>query len=240
MSDNSYASLVSAAERLLKYKFRDDRTILRALTHPSYNDEPGASSDYERLEFLGDAVLSMIIVDEIYHRFPEMSEGDMTKVKIAVVSGTTLTQVAEKLGLANLLIVGESEKGTLGRGLASALENVFEAIVGALYLDGGLEAARAFVIRVLGDRIHPETAQGLEHPKSLLQELVQARGLTLIYEITGESGPPHDRSFTSRVIVDGKVLGEGVGRSKSKAEMNAAAAALDRLRVESSAIPESS
>lgn len=229
MTSDPHTSRIAAAERLLGYRFRDPETIVRALTHPSHADELGATADYERLEFLGDTVLSMIVVDEVFHRFPEMPEGIMTKVKITVVSGTTLTEVAEELGLADLLVVGESEKGTGGRGLASALENAFEAIVGALYLDGGLEAARAFVLRVLGDRIHPGAAQGLEHPKSLLQELVQARGAALVYEITDVSGPPHDRSFTAHVVVDGTVFGEGAGRSKKEAEMNAAAAALGQL-----------
>lgn len=221
---------ISRAQEILGYTFADSALLERALTHPSFSDEPDCECDYERLEFLGDAVLGLIVVDEIYRRYPEMPEGGMTKVKIAVVSGTTLSDVAGNLGLADLIRLGESEKGTGGRGMHSALENAFEALVGAAYLDGGIEAARGVVLRTLSDRIVPDIAEALEHPKSLLQELAQAVGPPPVYTIVSSDGPPHERSFLSEVSVGGEVLGRGSGRSKKEAEMNAAAKAIEHLR----------
>ncbi len=221
---------IARAQEILGYAFADPGLLERALTHPSFTDEPNCECDYERLEFLGDAVLGLIVVEELYRRFPEMPEGGMTKLKIAVVSGTTLSEVAGELGLADLIRLGQSERGTGGRGMHSALENAFEALVGAVYLDAGLDTARALVLRTLSDRIVPDLAEALEHPKSLLQELAQAEGPPPIYTIVSSSGPPHDRSFHADVSVGGTVLGHGSGRSKKEAEMNAAAEAMARLR----------
>lgn len=223
------AQRLVAAQQLIGRDFDDPSLLERALTHPSFIDEPGVFQDYERLEFLGDAVLGLIVVEEVYRRFPDIPEGVMTKIKIAVVSGTNLTSVAEELGLASLILMGQSEVGTKGRGLSSALENVFEAIVGALYLDGGLDASREFVLRTLGGRISPEAVELLEHPKSELQEFLQARGTVPEYCVIATQGPPHDRTFEVVVSVGKVEAGRGVGRSKKEAEANAAACALASL-----------
>lgn len=232
MSPISDTQRLEAAQTLLGHRFADLVLLDRALTHPSFVNDPDCRCDYERLEFLGDAVLGLIVVDETFARYPDLPEGTMTKVKIAVVAGTTLLEVAADLGLAGLIKVGESERGTGGRGMASALENAFEALVGALYLDGGLDIARQFVLKVLGDRITPESALDLEHPKSRLQELVQSHGGAPEYRIVDVSGAPHDRTFTAEVIVEGRSVGTGSGPSKKLAEMNAAAAAIERLAEE--------
>ena len=218
------------AQGIIGHRFADVGLLDAALTHPSYAEEANGSVGYERLEFLGDAVLGLVVVEECYRRFPDLSEGVMTKIKIAVVSGNVLTASAEELGLAPLLLLGEGERRNANRGRASALENAFEAVVGAIYLDGGYEAARAFVLRTLGERIVPEIAVDEEHPKSALLELVQARGHIAVFNIESSEGPPHDRVFSASVSVDGKLLGTGSGRSKKEAEMNAAAAALDKLQ----------
>jgi ribonuclease III len=224
-------STLLRAERVVGYRFSDRSLLSRALTHPSMTSEAASELDYERLEFLGDAVLGLVIVDEIYRRFPELPEGVMTKLKASLVSGDSLVDAAEKLGLASLIALGQSEQGTGQRGLRSALENAFEALVGALYLDGGLEAARAFAIASLGPRIAIESLGALEldHPKSRLQEIVQARGGVVAYEILSEEGPPHARSFAAEVSVDGLPLGSGVGNTKKEAEMCAAREALTRI-----------
>jgi len=222
---------LDTAESLAGHRFSDRNLLLRALTHPSYTEEPHAAQDYERIEFLGDAVLGLVVVHEIFERFPYMPEGQMTKLKIGVIAGRTLTDVAQRLGLGELLLLGPSETGTDGRGMTSALENAFEALIGALYLDAGLDAARDFILRVLGDRIDPQVTAVPEHPKSMLQEILQARGLTPVYEVTRTAGPPHDRVFQVRVVVDGKVMGTGSGHSKKEAEMNAAEQALGSLNV---------
>lgn len=223
------AERLASAERILGHTFADPGLLELALTHPSFTDEPHSFHDYERLEFLGDAVLGLVVVEAIYTSFGDMPEGTMTKLKVSLVAGTTLAAVAQELGLADLLLVGDSEIGTGGRGMASALENVFEATCGALYLDGGYQAARTFVLGVLGDRIEQRTSESLDHPKSRLQEIVQARGDVPEYKIVGEEGPPHDRSFVATVMVDGRPLGTGAGHSKKQAEMNAAQQALDSL-----------
>jgi len=221
---------LESAQRIIGHRFADVALLDAALTHPSYAEEADGSVGYERLEFLGDAVLGLVVVEECYRRFPDLSEGVMTKIKIAVVSGNVLTASAEELGLAPLLLLGEGERRNASRGRASALENAFEATVGAIYLDGGYEAARAFVLRTLGERIVPEIAVDEEHPKSALLELVQARGHNAVFSIESSEGPPHDRVFSASVSVDGKLLGKGNGRSKKEAEMNAAAAALIKLQ----------
>ncbi|MDH4139965.1 MAG: putative dsRNA-binding protein, partial [Coriobacteriia bacterium] len=151
------------------------------------------------------------------------------KLKIAVVSGPVLTSAAEDLGLESLLRLGESERSDGGRGRPSALENALEALVGAVYLDAGIETVRAFILRVLGDLIHPAAADEFEHPKSRLQELLQARGQTPEYEIVAFQGPPHRRMFSARALLGDEVLGEGTGPSKRAAEMEAARQALERL-----------
>lgn len=223
------AERLQRAQEILGYTFEDIELLRLATTHPSYSDSRHALDDYERLEFLGDAVMTLIVAEEVFRRFPEMAEGELTKLKIAVVSGAVLTEVGERLDIAELIRVGESERGGT-RGRASALENVVEALVGALYLDGGLDAARTFVLRELGPRIDPETASILDHPKSALQEIVQARGGTVEYIIEGFEGPPHDRVFRAAVLVDGGILGTGQGRSKKEAEMRAADQALAMLQ----------
>jgi ribonuclease-3 len=218
------------AEAVLGHSFRDRRLLRDALTHPSYADETGAEASYERLEFLGDAVISVVVSELAFRAHPELSEGDLTRLKIAAVSGSTLSEVAGRLGLEDAIFLGSSELAAGGRGRASALENTFEALVAALYLDAGFDTARAFVARVLGHMIEDADALLAAHPKSALQELVQASGRVPSYLIVSESGPPHERRFTAVVEVDGEVLGEGQGSSKRDAEMRAARAALDRLQ----------
>lgn len=227
---SSDRSRLDTAQTVVGHVFADPSLLDAALTHPSYAEERSGSVGYERLEFLGDAVLGLVVVEECYRRFPDLSEGVMTKIKIAVVSGTVLTAAAETLGLSSLLQLGAGERRNAVRGRASALENAFEAVVGAIYLDAGYEPARAFVLRTLGERIVEEIAVDEEHPKSALFELVQAQGLTAHFTIEGSEGPPHERVFNASVTVAGELLGTGTGRSKKEAEMNAAAEALAHLK----------
>ena len=220
---------LAAAEELVGHNFADRTLLQKALTHPSSSDGLDAYEDYERLEFLGDAVLSLVVVEEVFRRFPDLPEGVMTKMKIALVAGTTLSAVADEMGLASLIRVGLSEMGTDRRGLSSALENVYEALVGALYLDAGLPTVRHFVLRTLGDRFGQDAIEGLEHPKSVLQEILQARRTVPVYLVTAVNGPPHDCVFEVAVSVDGEEIGVGQGRSKKEAESAAASDALETL-----------
>lgn len=221
------SAAVDAIERVVGYRFVDTALLEAALTHPSATEGVSGRTNYERLEFLGDAVLSLVIVETLFVRFPQMPEGDMTKLKIGLVSGATQAQIAEEIGLGEMIVFGDSAKGSGDRGRASALENAFEALIGAIYVDGGLVATRDVVSRVYGDRIRFDFRAISEHPKSELQELAQASGFAPEYSIVEASGPPHDMTFTARVSIEGRVLGQGTGRSKKEAEMAAAAQALE-------------
>jgi ribonuclease-3 len=217
------------AERIVQREFNDRELLRVALTHPSAVENGTAVGVYERLEFLGDSVLGFIISEETFKRFPDMREGGMTRIKVSLVAGSVLSEVARALGLADAIIVGQSERGTGGRGLTSALENTYEALTAALYLDGGIDVARDWVLTTLGPLITEDVAGTPENPKSLLQEVVQARGNSAVYTTLSEEGPPHDRTFTVAVDIAGERFGEGVGRTKREAEAAAAAAALGVL-----------
>ena len=203
--------------------------MLRALTHPSAVEERDPGAYYERLEFLGDSIVGFLIAEELYRRFPTMDEGGLTRIRVSVVSRTALGRVAAELGLADAIVVGQSERGTGGRGLKSALGNVYEALVAALYLDAGIEAARAWVLATLGPLISADVAVYAENPKSELQETLQARGKAPAYRLVSQDGPPHARTFTVEVEVGGQVMGSGSGPTKKEAEAVAASAAITRL-----------
>lgn len=228
-SPTSTEPRLALAEKILGRPFADRELLRRALTHPSAVEDRNPDAYYERLEFLGDSVLGLIIAEEVYRRYPEMPEGGMTRIKVSIVAGTVLAKVARELGLAEAIILGSSERGTGGRGMDSALENCFEALVAALYLDAGIGVAREWVLSTLGPLISEEAAEAPENPKSRLQELVQAHGDTPVYRILGHEGPPHERTFTAAVEVAGEVVGQGSGRSKKEAEAAAAQAAVDAL-----------
>lgn len=227
--DVSVEARIDAAERILGRTFRDRALLRQALTHPSAVEARDPKQYYERLEFLGDSIIGFLVAEEVFRRFPDMHEGGMTRIRVSVIAGSVLAGVAEDLGLAECLILGESELGTGRRGRASALENSFEAVTAALYLDAGLPSARKWVLRTLGPLISEDVAAIADSPKSRLQEELQARGHTPVYRIVGHEGPPHDRHFTAVVLVGDEVAGEGSGRSKKEAEAQAALIALDRL-----------
>ncbi|MCL2807055.1 MAG: ribonuclease III [Coriobacteriia bacterium] len=227
-----HAERLSKAEELLNYRFNDRQTLLLALTHPSASDGNDFPGSYERLEFLGDSILGAIIAKEIYDRFPRLDEGALTRLKVSAVAGNTLARLAEELKIERLIIFGSSERGTGRRGLHSALENVYEALVGALTIDGGMDVARSFVLRTLAPLINTSVASEPENPKSMLQELLQTDHITPTYEIIDTLGPPHDRLFTARVLSGSTVLAKGSGHSKKDAEMDAAAKALEHLKAQ--------
>lgn len=227
--DDAGEEKLARAERVLGHRFGDRDLLRQALTHPSACEGRDPSRYYERLEFLGDSVVGFLIAEEVYRRFPDMPEGGMTRIKVSVVAGSVLSSVADELGLGECLFLGESVIATGTRGMTSAMENAFEALTAALYLDGGMDAAREWVSRTLGPLISSGAAEIPENPKSLLQEVLQASGATPVYEITETCGPPHDRTFGAAVLVDGGVIGTGSGRTKKEAEAEAAADALASL-----------
>lgn len=217
------------AQQILGYQFRDSAILLAAITHPSATEGKPVKFSYERLEFLGDSILGAVVANEAFHAFPELDEGGLTRIKVALVSGSSLASVAEKLGFADVIVFGSSERGTGRRGLHSALENVYEAVVAALYLDSGIEGAQAFVRRTLIPRMSLDMAKEPENPKSALQEKLQEEGITPTYKLVETQGPPHDRTFISQVFAGVKALASGMGRTKKEAESQAAKAALDKF-----------
>lgn len=220
---------LESAEGILGYEFKNKQLLLSAITHPSAIEGKPVMFSYERLEFLGDSILGSIVASEAFHRFPELDEGGLTRIKVALVSGTSLADVAKGLGFERIIVFGSSETGTGNRGMHSALENVYEAIVAALYLDGGLDAAKRFVDQTLIPRMSIEMAKEPENPKSALQEKLQEDGITPTYRLIETQGPPHDRTFVSQVYAGDHALAQGTGRTKKEAESQAAKSTLARL-----------
>lgn len=217
------------AQEILDWRFENTQYLLSAITHPSATEGRAVKFSYERLEFLGDSILGALVANEAFHRFPELDEGGLTRIKVALVSGASLAEVAEKLGFADIIVFGSSETGTGRRGLHSALENVYEAVVAALYLDGGVDVAGAFVERTLIPKMSLSLAREPENPKSALQEKLQEGGITPTYKLVETQGPPHDRTFVAQVYAGDKGLARGVGRTKKEAESQAAKSTLARL-----------
>ena len=224
-------------EAALGYRFRDQGLLEHALTHRSraHEDASGGVVDNESLEFLGDAVLGLVIADRLFREFPEEDEGWKSKARAALVSSTSLSRVGERLGLGSHLLLGRGEEKTGGRRKPSLIADTFEAIVAAIYLDGGLPAAKGFIDGLFRDlldglRSDQESGRvGSDH-KSALQEWLQAHDRPLpSYRLAGERGPDHDKVFDVEVTVASDAVGRAEGRTKKEAEQRAAKAALDRL-----------
>ncbi len=216
-------------ERLLGHAFRDRALLELALTHPSITHDLGAGTPHnQRLEFLGDAVLQVILTTELFEKFPDLGEGPLTQARAEMVNRRTLATRSRALGLGAFLRMSRSEESTGGRDRASALADGFEALVGAIYLDAGLEAARGFVLRCFHEAFGElEALPNLHNPKGELQELLQAESAEPPdYQILAVSGPDHDRVFECAVRYRGEVLGRGAGKTKKAAESEAAREAL--------------
>jgi ribonuclease-3 len=216
--------------RRLGYEFTDAALLRRALAHRSWCAEVGGLPSNERLEFLGDAVLGWVIAEIAYRRHIDLPEGKLTDLRKSVVNATALAQVAESIGLGEHLLLGKGEDAAGGREKPSILSDALEAVLGAVYLDGGVDAAKALVARLFSGRL--ETAAGqldrLDH-KTVLQELTaRLYDAAPVYLLT-ETGPDHSKTFTATVLVEGVALGVGEGKSKKLAEQQAASEAFDAL-----------
>ncbi len=214
---------IELAQEILGYRFHDPELLKSAITHPSAVEGKPPSAGYERLEFLGDSIIGLIVSEELYKSFPDMDEGALTRMKVSLISGESLSAAATEKGFADIIIFGMSERGTGSRGMHSALENVYEAVVGALYLDGGLEPARKWVIDTLKPHLATASAAIPENPKSLLQEKTQAElHETPHYTLVSSGGPAHSPTFVCDCWVGERVVGQGIGSSKKEAEAAAA------------------
>ena len=219
---------VKELEAGIGYSFADPVLLETALTHSSWAHEHQSRQDNERLEFLGDAVLELCSSHWLFGHFPKEAEGTLSRKRSAIVCEASLAACARRIGLGKHLLLGNGEQKSGGRDRDSLLSDAFEAVIGAVYLDGGFEAARDFVYAfVMSGAEHGPAAVDA---KTVLQELLQKDGeIAIVYRQTDMSGPDHDRQFTVVVEADGKLLGEGTGRSKKQAEQAAASMALKKL-----------
>jgi ribonuclease-3 len=217
-------------EKRLGYRFKQPDLLDLALTHRSYANEQGVPEHYERMEFLGDAVLGLVAAEWLYTKHPELPEGELSKLKAQLVSRNTLAKHAEEMALGPELRIGVGEDRSGGRTKASLLADSMEAIFGAVYLDGGLEAARPAILSMMEGAGTERTQQRVTDAKTQLQEVAQALGWDLPeYRLVGSSGPDHNKVFTVECWLDGALAGQGEGPSKKMAEQHAAADALSRL-----------
>jgi ribonuclease III len=222
-------------QQAIAYRFRDRGLLEHAMTHTSRANEDvsGGVRDNESLEFLGDAVLGFLIADLLFNEFPEHDEGQKSKIKAALVSTTTLARLAERLSLGDHLLLGRGEEKTGGRQKQALLADSYEALIAAIYLDGGVEHVRAFVARefaALVEEARRVGAAGQDY-KSALQELVQSRNEPLPeYRLIGTIGPDHRKLFQVEVVVNGEPVAEASGTSKKEAEQEAAKLALEKLQ----------
>ena len=218
-------------ETKLGYQFQNPKLLDHALTHSSSANEHhlGSISSNERLEFLGDSVLGMIVADHLYRTFPDLPEGDLTRIRANLVCEGSLVLVAKEWDLGRYLKLGKGENACGGRSRPSILADAVEAVLAAVFLDGGLEHDRDIIQRFLLDRMEQVNRASRDH-KTYLQELVQRKsGQVLSYELIGESGPDHNKTFQMQVLLNGQPIGQGTGHSKKEAEQAAANAAIERL-----------
>jgi len=224
---------LAALQQTLGISFNDPSLLEQALVHSSYiNERPAfAPTSNERLEFLGDAILGFIVAEELYQRFPQFSEGEMTKLRSALVCRDALSRIARAISLGNYLYLGRGEEVSGGRHKPANLVGALEAVIAAIFLDQGSTTTRDFVLRSLDKELNRVLSQGVEADyKSQLQELIQSRQQqTPTYNVIEAGGPDHDRTFTVEVRLGDTVLGRGVGKSKKVAEAEAARSALAQL-----------
>ena len=210
-------------EKVIDYTFRDPGNLVLALTHSSYANEKKAP----------DSVLNIITSDYIYRNYPDLPEGEMTRTRAAVVCEASLMKCAEKIRLGEYLFLGKGEENTGGRNRASILSDAFEALIGAIYIDGGIDEARRFVLRSM-EEIYPDIdgKDVFRDYKTMFQEIIQKQtDQRISYRILDETGPDHDKTFTAQVLVGDKPYGKGTGRSKKEAEQNAAKDAISNMKV---------
>jgi ribonuclease-3 len=226
-------SHIHQLELNIDYNYADKRNAFQAVTHSSYayeHRQEGINSN-ERLEFLGDSVLSFIITNRLYKEISDMPEGEMSKLRASVVSEASLSQCAHRINLGEVLLLGKGEEMMGGRQRSSILADAMEAVIGSLYLDGGLAASERFVDMFLHEN-YLKAIKGtlFSDNKTKLQEEIQKKGnYTIQYTVVQEKGPDHNKVFTTSVSVNTRILGEGTGKTKKEAEQNAAGNALEKL-----------
>ena len=224
--------MIKDLEVAIGYRFQNITVLQNALTHSSYANERWHDSlkCNERLEFLGDAVLGMVVAEHLYCNYPDRPEGELTRMRADMVCETALAAAANKVELGKHMLLGNGEEQGGGRTRPSILADAFESVIAAAFLDGGMAAAKGIIERFILTNV-PVKQMKIQDYKTALQELVQKkRNQTITYELVSESGPDHDKSFTVELRLNGKVVGRGTGSSKKRAEQDAARAALETLQ----------
>lgn len=216
---------------LIGYRFKDENLLVTALTHRSRLNEPGVNESYERLEFLGDAVLEMMISVYLFNKYPDKQEGYLTAARSATVRTEALSKINTEYGINEFIIMSKGEESTGGRHNPSILEDVIESLIGALYCDGGLDASKIFFNKfIIPNAQSIISTDQLKDSKSILQEKVQSNGYSSpIYQTIKETGPDHDKTFEVSVTVGDRAIATGSGKNKQEAEQNAAKKALELI-----------
>ena len=223
--------MIKDLETAIGYRFRNITLLQNALAHSSYANErwhDGLKSN-ERLEFLGDSILGMVVAEYLYEKYPNRPEGELSRMRADMVCESSLAEIAERIGLGKHLLLGNGEEQGGGRTRPSILADAVESVIAASFLDGGMEAAKAFVYKFVLCNV-PETKLHNADYKTMLQEQVQKKkNQVLSYELIDQSGPDHDKEFVVAVLLNGKTIGKGIGSSKKRAEQDAARAAIEKL-----------
>ena len=218
-------------EENIRYKFKDRKLLINALSHSSYaNERKNPNGSNERLEFLGDSVLSVVVSDYLYKHLDSVAEGDLTKLRASLVCEKSLHVFAQQIELGKFILLGKGEENTGGRERPSILADAFEAVIAAIYLDGGMEAARKHILRFIPENPTSGTKMAFGDFKTVLQEIVQKNPEEKVeYVLIGEEGPDHNKRFVVEVMLNSQVIGKGKGRSKKDAEQLAAKEALELM-----------
>jgi ribonuclease-3 len=220
-------------EKIIKYSFKDKKQLIIALSHSSYVNEKRIDKleCNERLEFLGDSILNSIISETLFKKFSSFSEGDMTRIRANIVCENSLLESANKINLGKYLLLGRGEEITGGRNRVSILADGFEALIGAVYIDGGYEPSKKFVLDMMKEIIDQYIKGNIKLDyKTELQEIVQKRCESkVVYEVVDEKGPDHDKIFISQVKIEERIVGKGQGKTKKEAEQNAARIAIKKI-----------
>lgn len=218
-------------EKALGYRFKDNALLHEALSHSSYaNENKKSRNSNERLEFLGDSVLSIVVAQHLFEHFTHLPEGELTKIRASLVCEKSLYQFAKEIDLGSYILLGKGEENTGGRDRASTLADAFEAVIAAIFLDGGMDAAKKFILRFLPEDVTIESGATFNDYKTILQEIIQKNPEEKVeYVLKDQSGPDHSKQFTVQVCLNSNVIGQGIGRSKKQAEQMAAKEALELM-----------
>ena len=221
-------------QQIIGYKFKNENLLYEALSHSSFaNENKKHRKSNERLEFLGDSVLSIVVSDYIFENFTNLPEGDLSKLRASLVCEKALFEFSKKINLGKYIFLGKGEENTGGRERASIVSDAMEAVIAAIYLDGGIEPARKHIMSFLPEHINPGETKTFVDYKTKLQEIIQRNPSDKIeYKLLGEDGPDHDKHFIFSVTLNGKEIGEGKGHSKKSAEQDAAKSALVKMGYE--------